>query len=57
MAWQAVEPMEERIRFVLKATREEVGFAELCRQFGISRKTGYKWLARYRTRGWRACGS
>lgn len=51
MAWQAVEPMEERIRFVLKATREEVGVAELCRQFGISRKTGYKWLARYRTRG------
>lgn len=51
MAWQDVDPMEERIRFVLKATHEEIGFAELCRQFGISRKTGYKWLTRYRARG------
>ena len=51
MAWQDVEPMEERVRFVLKATREEMGFAELCRQFGISRKTGYKWLRRYQVGG------
>jgi transposase len=51
MAWQDVEPMEERIRFVLQATREGKGFSELCREFGISRKTGYKWLARYRARG------
>jgi transposase InsO family protein len=51
MAWHEVAPMEERIRFVLQATREEIGFAELCRQFGISRKTGYKWLARYRAWG------
>lgn len=26
--------------------------SELCRQFGISRKTGYKWIGRYRTRGY-----
>lgn len=51
MAWQEVAPMEERVRFVLKATREEIGFAELCRQFGISRKTGYKWLRRYEGHG------
>lgn len=51
MAWQDVDPMEERVRFVLKVTREEIGFAALCRQFGISRKTGYKWLTRYRARG------
>lgn len=51
MAWQEVAPMEERVRFVLKATREAVGFAELCHQFGISRKTGYKWLARYQAHG------
>jgi putative transposase len=51
MAWHEVAPMEERVRFVLKATREVVGFGELCAQFGISRKTGYKWLARYETQG------
>jgi transposase-like protein len=43
--------MEERIRFVLQAAREELGFAELCRQFGISRKTGYKWWRRYQAGG------
>jgi putative transposase len=51
MAWREVAPMDERIRFVLQATREERGMTELCREFGISRKTGYKWLARYRAWG------
>jgi len=51
MAWQDVAPMEERVRFVLEATREERGLTGLCREFGISRKTGYKWLARYRAWG------
>ena len=51
MAWQDVAPMEERVRFVLEATREAKGITGLCREFGISRKTGYKWLARYRAWG------
>src|SRR5512137_613003 len=51
MAWREVAPMEERIRFVVTATREERVFTDLCREFGISRKTGYKWLARYRAWG------
>jgi putative transposase len=51
MAWRDVDPMDERIRFVLRATHEEVSFAGLCRQFGISRKTGYKWVGRYRRYG------
>lgn len=55
MAWQDVEPMEERIRFVVEATREEKGITALCREFGISRKTGYKWLARYRAWGLAGC--
>lgn len=55
MAWQDVAPMEERIRFVLQATRDGKGFAELRREFGISRKTGYKWVARYRAWGLAGC--
>jgi transposase InsO family protein len=55
MAWQDVAPMEERVRFVVEATREEKGITALCREFGISRKTGYKWLARYRAWGLAGC--
>ncbi len=51
MAWREVAPMDERVRFVLQVGRDEVPFAALCRQFGISRKTGYKWLTRYREDG------
>jgi len=42
-----------RAEFVLKALEPEACMAELCREFGISRKTGYKWLARFRARGMR----
>jgi transposase InsO family protein len=55
MAWQDVAPMEERIRFVVEATREEKGITALCREFGISRKTGYTWVARYRAGGLAGC--
>lgn len=43
--------MEERIKFVLAVEQRDYSIAELCRQYGISRKTGYKWIARYRTDG------
>ncbi|MDQ2654382.1 MAG: helix-turn-helix domain-containing protein [Chloroflexota bacterium] len=39
----------ERAAFVEMAGEEGAVIAELCRQFGISRKTGYKWLARAQT--------
>jgi len=51
MTWTQTTPEEERTRFVLKASAEELEFAELCRLFSISRKTGYKWLDRYRRDG------
>jgi transposase InsO family protein len=38
--------MESRCRFVDEARRGAFGMTELCAQYGISRKTGYKWLAR-----------
>ena len=43
--------MDERMRFIVEQQRGEEGMAELCRRAGISRKTGYKWLARYRAQG------
>ena len=49
MAWKRTDPMEERIRFVMESTG--VGcfeMSELSDRYGVSRKTGYKWLQRYR---------
>jgi transposase InsO family protein len=36
---------------VVLATQSDVPFCELCRRFGVSRKTGYKWLQRYQAGG------
>jgi transposase InsO family protein len=44
--------MDEKMKFIVACRDEEhVSFAELCRRAGISRKTGYKWLARYESGG------
>jgi transposase InsO family protein len=48
MSWKAVNVYEQRIRFVLRAIRGEENFSGLCREFEISRVTGYEWLKRYR---------
>lgn len=42
---------DSRARFVLEVEGSLFSFAELCRRHGISRKTGYKWLTRYRAEG------
>jgi transposase InsO family protein len=46
MPWQERSIMAERIEFVAFAAQEGANIAALCRHFGISRKTGYKWLQR-----------
>lgn len=46
MPWQEVSTMSLRKEFVMLASIEGANRAELCRRFGISRKTGYKWLER-----------
>jgi transposase InsO family protein len=40
--------IELRTEFVNLAIKEGANVAELCRRFKISRKTGYKWIGRYR---------
>jgi len=47
MPWRVTSPMYLRQRFVLDAEHTPASFAELCRRYDISRKTGYKWLDRY----------
>src|SRR4051812_38134636 len=48
MPWQERTVMLERQEFVAFVRQEGANMAALCRQFGISRKTGYKWLRRAR---------
>ena len=43
--------MTERMRFLLAVQAGDESMAELCRRFGISRKTGYKWLGRFDAAG------
>jgi transposase InsO family protein len=51
MAWKTVEIQEQRVRFVVSASRREKSLQELCREFEISRPTGYEWLRRYQAGG------
>src|ERR1700720_1893990 len=51
MPWKNITHMEELIRFVNLAQSDRYTVTELCEQFGISRKTGYKHLERYAADG------
>ena len=51
MPWLETDPVNERKRFVLEAQGGLFSHSELCRRYGISRKTGYKWLDRYEREG------
>src|SRR6188768_1916837 len=43
--------MDERLRFIASWLEDDETMTDLCVSFGISRKTGYKWLGRYRKFG------
>jgi len=50
MPWRECSVMEERLRFVARLLDGE-GMSDVCRGFGISRKTGYKIWGRYKEEG------
>ena len=50
MPWRECSVMDERVRFI-GCLLDGEGMSELCREFGISRKTGYKIFNRYRQDG------
>jgi len=50
MPWRECSVMEERLRFVARLLEGE-SMSAVCREFGISRKTGYKIRDRYRQEG------
>lgn len=51
MSWNDTCPMNERLIFVAEIQRSERSMTQLCEDFGISRKTGYKWWRRYEAAG------
>ena len=51
MSWKVDTVMSLRKEFVALAQADGVNMSELCRRTGISRKSGYKWLRRYRQGG------
>src|ERR1044071_855007 len=49
MPWLNTRPMDQKVAFITRALAVRSGeFSGLCREFRIARKTGYKWLRRYR---------
>ena len=51
MPWKDATLMSTRLEFILLAQQPGTNLAALCRNFGISRKTAYKWLERHREQG------
>ena len=51
MPWSVSSPMSRRLEFVEDAARGLNSMTELCARYEISRRVGYKWLARYEADG------
>ena len=51
MPWKETDVMNLRTEFALRALGRTVVFKDLCHEYGISRKTGYKWKERFLEEG------
>jgi transposase len=51
MPWRTESVMQQRVEFVIRARSGKKAMSELCREYGVSRPTGYLWLKRYEESG------
>ena len=51
MPWKEICAVKERVRFIDEWERGDLSMLALCRKYGISRQTGYKWVRRYQELG------
>lgn len=51
MPWKVRCSVDLKMEFVIRSSRKEKPFGALCEEYGISRKTGYKWKKRYQAQG------
>ena len=54
MPWTETCVMEQRVKFIMEVLDGVYNMSELCTYYNISRKTGYKWLDRYKQGGFEA---
>lgn len=47
MPWRETDAMSERARFAIAVRERGMSVAAACREYGVSRQSGYKWLKRY----------
>jgi len=47
MPWSDTTTMDQKTQFIADYLRDVLSITELCELYGISRKTGYKWIDRY----------
>ena len=52
MSWEEFNKLDQRKEFAIRAMTERISFSELCNEYGISRKTGYKWKQRFCENGY-----
>ena len=51
MPWSQTSPMDQKTQFIADYLREVLSVTELCELYGVSRKTGYKFIDRYLRQG------
>jgi transposase InsO family protein len=51
MSWKNTDEYRERLKFIGDWLKGEFSFSDLCSRYGISRKTGYKLINRYKEEG------
>ena len=51
MPWKELHIMDQKLKFVIKSLSQGVNFTELCSEYGISTKTGYKRKERFLAEG------
>jgi transposase InsO family protein len=51
MSFKSTTVMEQKLEFVHLAIHERSNISDLCQRYGITRKTGYKWITRYKMGG------
>ena len=51
MPWKESRILDQRLQFLSSYQKEEMSVADLCREYGISRPTGYRWINRYNETG------
>jgi len=56
MPWKEVNVVKQRLEFVVRAMMKEEDFSQLCKEYGITPKTGYKWKQRFLEKGSKGMG-